>query len=157
KPVETTVCAIIEHPAAFNNKMVRIHGYASGNFEYSNLGADGCSDELWFVYGNGEGPPGLMVSINGSARPGAEDAEGKLILPIPVKLVQDGNFRRFQELMKARAEADERSLKEDATALTLHCVSATFVGRVDGVSGGVHAFHLKRKETDRADYLGFGQ
>ena len=108
KPIATTVCAILEHPAAFSNKMVRIHGYASGNFEYSELGADGCSDALWFAYGNGEGPPDLVATVSGGARPGAEDAEGKLILPVPVKLVQDSNFQRFQKLMRARAKADER-------------------------------------------------
>src|SRR5580698_8203117 len=33
-PIETTLCAILEHPSAFNNKLVRFRGYASGNFEY---------------------------------------------------------------------------------------------------------------------------
>jgi hypothetical protein len=157
KPLETTVCAILEHPSAFNNKMVRIHGYASGNFEYSELGADGCSRALWFIYGNGEGPPDLAVTVSGGARPGSEDAEGRLILPVPVKLVQDSNFQRFQKLMRARAEADERSLKEDANSFTFHRVAATFIGRIDGVPDDVHAFHLKRKDMDRADFLGFGQ
>jgi len=157
KVIEATACAILEHPGAFNNKMVRIHGYASGNFEYSNLGADGCSDELWFAYGNGDGTPGLVATVNGGARPGAEDAEGRLILPVPVKLVQDLGFRRFQELMKARAEADEQSFKENATTFTLHRVTATFIGRIDAVSDDIHAFHLKRKEMDNADFLGFGQ
>jgi hypothetical protein len=157
KPIETTVCAILEHPAAFNNRMVRIHGYASGNFEYSELGADGCSGSLWFAYGNGEGPPGLAAYVMGGARPGAEDAEGRLILPVPVKLVENSSFRRFQKLMRARAQADERSLKENAATFALHRVAATFIGRIDGISDDVHAFHLKRKETDRVDYLGFGQ
>jgi hypothetical protein len=157
KPIETTVCTILEHPATFNNRMVRVHGYASGNFEYSELGADGCSDSLWFVYGNGEGPPNLAAYVMGGARPGSEDAEGRLILPVPVKLVENLSFRRFQRLMRARAKADQRFLKENPTTFALHRVAATFIGRIDGVSDDVHAFHLKRKETDRADYLGFGQ
>jgi hypothetical protein len=157
KPLETTVCAIVEHPFAFNNKMVRIHGYASGNFEYSELGADGCSGSLWFEYGNGEGAPGLVATVNGGARPGSEDAEGKLILAVPVKLVQDSNFQRFQKLMRARAKADERDSKENADSWIFHRVAATFTGRIDAVSDDVHAFHLKRKDMDRADFLGFGQ
>jgi hypothetical protein len=157
KPIETTVCAILEHPSAFNNKMVRIRGYASGNFEYSELGADGCTASLWFAYGNGGGPPDLVATVLGGARPGSEDAEGRLILPVPVKLVQDSNFKRFQELMVARAKTDERDMKEDGETWTLHRVTATFTGRIDAVSDDVHAFHLKRKDTDRADFLGFGQ
>jgi hypothetical protein len=157
KPMETTVCAILENPAAFNNKMVRVHGYASGNFEYSELGAEGCDSSIWFAYGNGEGPPGLVMYVNGGAWPGAEDSEGRRILPIPVKLVKDSSFQRFQKLMKGRAEADARSEKEDPDNYTFHRVRATFTGRIDGVSDGVHAFHLKRKSNDRADFLGFGQ
>ena len=156
-PIESTVCVILEHPSAFNNKMVRIHGYAYGNFEYSQLGADGCSSALWFEYGNGEGPPDLVIAIKGRARPGSEDAEGKLILPIRVKLVQDSNFQRFQELMRARAEADERSLRKDTDSWTFYRVAVTLTGRIDAVPEDVHAFHLKRKDTDGADFLGFGQ
>lgn len=157
QPVETTVCAIVQQPSAFNNKMVRVHGYASGNFEYSELGADGCSGSLWFAYANGEGPPGLAAYVNGGARLGAEDSEGRLVLPIPVKVVKDTNFRRFQKLMKVRLEADRQSEKRSATTFTFYRVAATFIGRIDGVSNDVHAFHLKRNEMDRADYLGFGQ
>lgn len=157
KSTETTVCAILEHPAAFNNKMVRIHGYVSGNFEYSDLGADGCSNEIWFAYGNGGGPPDLVATVGGMAAPGEEDDEGRLILPIPVKLVEDSNFRRFQKLMKARASADKQSESKDPDNYVFHRVTATFVGRIDGVSDGIHSFHLKRKPMDRPDYLGFGQ
>ena len=157
KPVETTVCDIFEHPSAFNNKMVRIHGYASGNFEYSELGTDGCDAALWFEYGSGEWPPGLVATVGGGARPGSEDVDGKLILPVPVKLVQDSNFQRFQNLMRARAKADEQNSKEGADTWTFYRVAATFTGRIDAVSDDVHAFHLKRKAMDRADFLGFGQ
>lgn len=157
KPIETTVCAIVEHPMAFNNKMVRVHGYVWGNFEYSELGADGCSDPMWFAYGNDEGPPGLVAHVGGGARPGASDPKGKLILPIPVTVVQDSGFRRFEKLMRARVKADERSEKENPNRYVFHRVSATFTGRIDGVPEDVHAFHLKRKEMDRADFLGFGQ
>jgi hypothetical protein len=157
EPINTTVCAILKHPASFNNKAVRVHGYVSGNFEYSELGADGCPGSIWFAYGSGEGPPGLVAYVNGGARPGAEDAEGRLILPIPVKLVEDSSFRHFEKLMKARTRADEQSEKRNPNTYVFHRVSATFTGRIDGVSDDVHAFHLKQKDTGRADFLGFGQ
>jgi hypothetical protein len=157
KPTETTVCAILENPAVFNNKIVRVRGYVSGTFEYSAMGADGCRGSIWFAYGNGEGPPGLVAHVSGGAWPGAEDAEGRLILPAPVILVKDSSLRRFQKLMEARVEADARSEKQDPNNCVLHRVAATFTGRIDGVSDGIHAFHLKRKPMDRADFLGFGQ
>jgi hypothetical protein len=155
RPIDTTACEILAHPSAFNNKMVRIHGDYSGNFEYSALN-DGCSQSMWFAYANGGGPPGLLAYVSGGAREGDEDADGRYVLPVPVKLVKDANFRRFEKLMRARAEADARSDKEDAKNYVDHRVSATFVGRVDGVADDVHAFHLKRGEQSRADFLGFG-
>jgi hypothetical protein len=157
-PIETTLCAILEHPSAFNNKLVRFRGYASGNFEYSDLGAAGCKESMWFAYGNGDGPPGLVASVLGGARPGSEDAEGRVILPVPVKVVEDANFKRFEKLMTARAKADEKALAEtNAETITLYRVAATFTGRIDAVPDDVRAFHIKRKPTDRADFLGFGQ
>jgi hypothetical protein len=98
-----------------------------------------------------------VAHISGGAWPEAEDAEGRLILPVPVTLVKDSSFRRFQKLMEARVEADARSEKQDPNNCAFHRVAATFTGRIDGVSDGIHAFHLKRKPTDRADFLGFGQ
>ena len=34
RPIETSICEIAANPWAFNNKIVRVHGQASGNFEY---------------------------------------------------------------------------------------------------------------------------
>jgi len=157
KPIEATVCTITEDPAAFNNKMVRVHGYVSGNFEYSDLGADDCPNSIWFAYGNGEEPPGLVAHVNGGARPGAEDADGRFIRPVPVILITDTSFEQFQKLMKARDEADAQYTGGDPDSYTFHRVAATFTGRIDGVSNDIRAFRLKRKSTDRSDFLGFGQ
>jgi len=156
KPIETTVCAVVDNPAAFNNKIVRLRGHVSGNFEYSMLSGDRCSRSIWFAYGSEGAPPGLVVTIPGGAVPGAEDSDGKRILPIPVELVSNPNFDRFQKLMNARVKADKRSEKIKPGGFVVHQVTATFIGRIDGVSPEIHAFHLKRSDTDRADYLGFG-
>jgi hypothetical protein len=59
--------------------------------------------------------------------------------------------------MRARAEADKRSLKRNPNTFTFYRVAATLTGRIDAVPDDVHAFHLKRKATDQADFLGFGQ
>jgi len=155
--IDTTVCAVLANPSAFNNKMVRIHGRASGNFEYSELGADGCDGALWFEYASGDGPPGLAATVGGGARAGAIDATGRYVRPVTLRLVQDSNFQKFQELMDERVKADKESTKANADTWTFYHVAATFTGRIDAVPDDVHLFHLKRRDLDRADYLGFGQ
>ena len=112
---------------------------------------------VWFTYGNGSATPGLVAYIGGGSAPGAQDSEGKRILPIPVKLVKNANFNQFQNLIRAQVRADARAEKTDPNEYIFHRVTATFVGRIDGVSPDFHAFHLKRTEMDRADFLGFGQ
>jgi len=151
EPIETTVCKILEAPAAFNNKLVRVRGHVSVNFEYSTIEGDGCSDAIWFAYGDGSGPPGLVAYVMGNAVPGGNDSEGARAAPIRVKLVRDFNFRRFEKHLAAAAK------KSEASGLVLHRVTATFVGRIDGVSEEIHAAHLKRSPTDRPDNKGFGQ
>jgi hypothetical protein len=157
KPVETTVCEISENPSAFNNKLVRVRGHVSVNFEYSTIEGDRCSDGIWFAYGDDSGPPGLVATVLGRARPGTEDADGKLIPPVGVKLIRDSNFNKFQRMMAAAVKADHLAEKSRKHELAIHRVTATFVGRVDGVSPEIHAFHVKRSPMDKADYLGFGQ
>jgi len=157
EPVETTVCEIAENPSAFNNKLVRVRGHVWVNFEYSTIEGDGCSRELWFTYGGGSGPPGLAAYVMGGAQPGAEDANGDYVPPIGVKLVRDSRFANFQRMMVAAVSADSRAAKSSPDEYVYHRVTATFVGRIDGASPEIHAFHLKRSPMDKADYLGFGQ
>ncbi len=92
KPIETTICGIAENPSAFNNKMVRVRGHVSGNFEYSEIEGDGCDHSIWFAYGGGSGPPGLVAYVGGGSVPGGENDEGERIAPINVKLVRDSNL-----------------------------------------------------------------
>jgi hypothetical protein len=159
QPVDTTLCAIASDPASFNNKLVRVRGEVSGNFEYSTIEDPGCDADLWFAYPEESqpGPPGLAAYVTGSAVPGGEDTEGKRVLPVPVQMVLDSNFKHFQALMEARVKADEASFKSDPKNYVFHCVTATFIARVDGVSPEVYRFHKKRSPSDHADYLGFGQ
>jgi len=157
KPLETTVCEIAGNPSAFNNKIVRLRGHVFVNFEYSTVEGDGCSNGLWLMYGDGSGPPGLAAYVSGGAQPGAEDANGEYVPPIRVQFVRDSNFIKFQRMMASAAGADSRAAKSSTDEYVYHRVTATFVGRIDGVSPEIHAFHLKRSPTDRADYLGFGQ
>ena len=155
KPIDTTVCEVLESPPRFNNKLVRIRGHYGGNFEYSLLDGDGCHDSLWFTYGGGA-PPSLVAHVSGAGAPGAEDAEGKWILPVPVKLVRDVRFKRFERLNTARAQVED-GFEKMTGDFTSYCVSATFVGRIDAVTSEVHEFRKVQPPIKKVDYLGFGQ
>jgi hypothetical protein len=137
EPMDTTVCAIVENPAAFNNTMVRVKGHVNDGMEYSLLYGDGCDDPIWFA----DGPDPVMPNLDYVAgRAGSTDAQGHRVPPIPIKVVHDANFNKFKALMNARSQKSEQDW------FSSQWVTATFVGRVDaGVSGNPHTAHGKRK------------
>lgn len=148
KPVDTTICAILANPPAFNNTMVRIRGSFVGNFEYSELTDAACHGELWLRYGAAAGPSTLGASVTPTNEGGSEDSDGKRILPVPVVLVRDSKFERFDALIRINTgrygpSSDQR-------------VTATFVGRIDAVSSEVHDYYQKQPVEKRI-MLGFGQ
>jgi hypothetical protein len=153
KPIETTVCKILEDPASFNSKLVRVRGHVVVTFEYSTIEGDGCSGSIWFAYGNGSAPPGFAAYVNGAAKPGATNAKGGRVEPIRVTLVRDSNFDRFEKLLTSTVKPNAHPANEFAFQL----VTATLVGRIDGVSKQIHATHRKRSPTDDPDFKGFGQ
>jgi len=148
KPVDTTICAILANPPAFNNTMVRIRGYFVGNFEYSTLNDRACHGGLWLGYGGGGGPPSLAASVSFMNVLGSEDSEGKRILPVPVVLVRNSKLERFEALVRTHTGR--------YGPLTDQRVTATFIGRIDAVSSEVHDY-LQRQPSDERIGLGFGQ
>ena len=161
KPVETTVCRILDDPTAYNNKLVKVRGYVSGSFESSVLLDEHCSnDGIWFVFADGSGPPELVISTLGKGTPGSGDSKGRATPPIPVRLIKDSNFEELQHYWALSAKG-AACINEPLTAYPPDCttyrVTATFIGRVDGVSKEVHAAHLKRSSNTRVDWKGFGQ
>jgi hypothetical protein len=141
EPMDTTVCAIVENPAAFNNAMVRVKGHVNNGMEYSVLYGDGCDEPIWFEYGpDPVDPNGDRVA----GRVGSTDAQGHRIPPIPIKVVHDANFDKFKALMNARSQKSERDW------FFSEWVTATFIGRVDAVSAEMHAPHEKRKRITNA-------
>jgi hypothetical protein len=154
KPVDTTICSILANPPAFNNKMVRIRGRYSGNFEYSQLSGDGCSGALWFAYPSG-GPPSLAAYVSVANMLGSEDAEGKRILPVPLKLVRDTKFERFEKaVMTVAGHREGVPLITDSPEPRF--VTCTFIGRIDAVSKEVHEY-LQKQPVEKRIGLGFGQ
>jgi hypothetical protein len=160
KPIETTVCKIMENPSAFNNKLVRVRGYVSVSFEYSMLNAEGCTEVLWFAIADGSGPPGLVATVNGSGSPGGKTSKGAPVKPIPVKLVRDANYEKFEHYMMVKAEEKPcLDLLSEPTPpdCDVDRVTATFIGRIDSVSKEIHTAHLKRSSFEHPDFKGFGQ
>lgn len=147
KVEDTAVCAVLANPPSFNNKLVRVRGHFSGDFEYSNLTGDGCTGALWFTYGGGGVPPGLAIYSRGKAKPGSEDSQGRSIPPIPVDLIRDSRFERFEQQTRAMT-------KQDVDGSLGLCVTATFIGRIDAVSAQLH--EVWKKTPDRAEGAGFG-
>ena len=159
KPVDTTICEIEKDPSAFNNKLVRVRGGVLIGSEYSTISDEACPHGmgLWFELGGGGSSPGLVATIGGGSRPGEEDADGRIVPPFAITLVRDANFTRFDRLIRAAIKANKQATKSEPDEYIFHEVTATFVGRIDGVPPEIHAFHLKRKPMDKLDYLGFGQ
>lgn len=142
--VNTTICAILANPPAFNNRMVRIRGSFVGNFEYSELSDPACRGALWLRYGGST----LVASVQPTNVLGSEDSEGKRILPVPVVLIRDSKFERFNALVRMNTgrygpSSDQR-------------VTATFIGRIDAVSKEVYDY-LQKQPVERRIMLGFGQ
>jgi hypothetical protein len=160
-PIETSVCKIADDPTAYNNKLVKVRGYVYGNFEYSILVDEQCPDNgIWFAFADGSGPPWLTITISGRGTPGGRDSKGRATPPLPVRLIRDSNFEELKHYWtisakgEACADGPPPAFPPDCTT---YRVTATFIGRVDGVSREVHAAHLKRSFRDAVDGRGFGQ
>ena len=152
-PIETTICKIMEKPAAFNNKLVRISGLVAVGIEYFTVSSEDCSDQIWLAYGDRSLPPGYGLMIDGARRPRAKTREGRLIPPIPITLVRDSNFEKLNALLSQSAQMN--LLPENF--LRRQRVRATLIGRIDGVSKEIHEAHRKRSPSSKPDFKGFGQ
>jgi hypothetical protein len=160
EPTQTTVCSVFADPSNYNNRLVRVRGYVKAGSEYSLLLDERCSDSaIWFVLGDGSSPPQLAVLVNGHGRAGGTDSQGRHTTPLPITLVKDRNFlelTRYLELSaKGEACTDSRPT-ESIPDCTTYRVTATFSGRIDGVSKQLHAAHMKRSSAKTPDGNGFG-
>ena len=160
-PIETNVCKIADDPSAYNNKLVKVRGYVSGNFEYSILVDERRPENgIWFSFADGSGPPWLTITVSGKGIPGGRDSKGRATAPVSVRLIRDSNFEELKHFWaistkgEACADGPPPASPPDCTT---YRVIATFIGRVDGVSHEVHAAHLKRSSRDPVDGRGFGQ
>lgn len=105
EPLETTPCKLKNDPSAYNHKLVALTGFISHGFEDFTLFDPNCpySPELWLEYG-GTAASGTMYccgASNNRSRPGEMVVEG-----IPIPLVEDDLFRRFDKLILHQPDSD---------------------------------------------------
>lgn len=159
KPAETTVCKVLDNPSAFDNELVKIRGYLKFWEEGSELRDDNCPNiAVWFGgFGNVILPgPAFMIPGRG------EKASGQRAMPT-IRVLKDANFEAFVRYMNHNAKAEGCAdgpppAIDHLSDCTTYRVTATFTGRIDGVSKQVHEAHLKlkRKFGEPADGKGFG-
>ena len=105
-PVETTVCNVLGDPSAYNNRLVKVRGYASASSEYSLLVDERCdTDPMWLAFADGSAPPPLEVIVNGTGTAGGRDSKGRQIAPIPVHLIRDANYGQLMHYLALRQKA----------------------------------------------------
>ncbi|MGH9607609.1 MAG: hypothetical protein ACRD3N_18105 [Terracidiphilus sp.] len=130
--VDTNVCDILKNPAAFNGKMVRVKATVSVGFDQFIVRGDNCGqlvNALWLAYPEGAkgkaGPDALVELLP------AHNFAGKYSAPArtPVTLQRDKAFKQFDSLL---SETHNKGLGI-CLACAKYMVSATLVGRLDGV------------------------
>ena len=159
-PIETSVCKIVNSPPTYNNKLVKVRGFVRASFEYSVLLDAACPDDgIWFAFADGSGPSELVATVTGKGIPGSRDSNGRVTPPVPVRLIRDSNLEELEHYWaisakgEACADGPPPALPPDCTT---YRVTATFIGRIDGVSKEIHAAHVKRSSRDPVDGKGFG-
>ena len=157
EPVETTVCKILITPSAFNNRMVRVRGYVDASSEYSLLRDEQCdSSLLWLAFADGSSPPQLAAITNGNGTSKTNQTP-----PRAVQLVRDSDFEKLEHFLQLNAKAKDCASGptpelEHLSDCISYRITATFVGRIDGVNKSVHEAHRRRNMGEITDRNGFG-
>jgi hypothetical protein len=140
---------------------VSVRGFVRANFEYSVLVDKQCPDDgIWFVFADGLGPPELVMKTGGTGTPGGRDSKGRATPPISVRLIKNSNFDELEHYWTLSAKGEACADRPPSTfppECTTYRVTATFTGRIDGVSKKVHAGHLKKPSRDAVGGEGFGR
>jgi hypothetical protein len=147
--VDTTVCDILKNPVSFNGKMVRIKGTVAAGFDQFAVKDVSCAqdvDAIWLAYpekSKGKAGPAAIVEMQP-----ARNFAGTVVATArtPVTLDKDAEFKNFDSLL---ATPHDRG-----NGICMGCnsneVSATLVGRIDGVASAA----ITRDATGRITGLG---
>jgi hypothetical protein len=110
--VDATVCQIATHPLDYAGKLVRVRGRILIAFEQFELSSSECKpsipDRIWLEYGRGpKRQPTIWCC-------------GDLASRDPIAVVQDTNFKKFDQYLTAKTGRKNR-----------YEVTATLTGRLD--------------------------
>lgn len=130
--VDTTVCDILKNPQSFNGKTVRIKGTVVTGFQQFIVKGADCGqavDAIWLAYPEGtkaKAGPAVMVNLQP-----ASNFEGTIstVQRAPVTLQRDKAFKDFDARL-----ATPYKTNAICEGCYRYSVSATLVGRLDGVA-----------------------
>ncbi len=149
--VDATVCAVLQNPATYNGKMVRIKGTVSASLDRFAIEGAGCGqriDDIWLTYPEGtkakSGPIAVVELEPAQNYTGALDTAK----PAPVTLEKSKDFKEFDSLLSAQFKENSMCL-----ACSKNKVTATLVGRIDSVGG---AGWTRDKDNKVVSWSGFG-
>jgi len=149
--VDATVCDVLENPANYNGKIVRIKGTVAASLDRFAIEGTGCGqriNDIWLSYPEGtkakSGPVAVVELLPAHNYNEALDATQRK----PVTLDKSKDFKEFDSLLSAQFK--ENSM---CVACTKNKVSATLVGRIDSVGG---AGWTRDKDHRVVSWSGFG-
>jgi hypothetical protein len=107
EPEKVTPCQLMNDPATYNHKLVEVTGFFSHGFENSTVTDPGCaSRSIWLEYG-GTTATGTMICCGVSAE--RTRPEPIVVEDIPIPLVDDEQFRKFDKLVQSKPDRILRS------------------------------------------------
>jgi hypothetical protein len=106
-PEKVTPCQLMNDPATYNHKLVEVTGFFSHGFENSTVTDPGCaSRSIWLEYG-GTTATGTMICCGVTAE--RSRPEVLVVEDIPIPLVDDDQFRKFDKLVQSKPDTIVRS------------------------------------------------
>ena len=154
-PVNVSVCDVVKNPAAFDGKIVQIKGTvisAFDEFAIKDSTDPNCGfqeNAIWLSYPQGtkakSGPAALVTVQPAHNFAGAYKAPTRT----PVTLQRDKPFKQFDSLLSQTHQKGSNM----CLGCARYTVTATFVGRLDGISDAT----LKRDKSGKiVSFGGFG-
>jgi hypothetical protein len=130
--VDATVCDILQNPASFNGKIVRVKATVAAGFDRFAVEGANCGQHvngIWLSYPEGTkgkaGPAALVELAQARNFAGTVGTAART----PVQLDKSKDFKQFDSLLATQ-------FKENSMCLgcTRYKVNATLIGRLDGVA-----------------------